>query len=76
MCIRDRIGGTVDRIVSGDAGARAQAARDAESLALQRAVLAGAVDATVRIVESEALPVAFLPGDFVRLRVQAIGELG
>lgn len=73
---RTRIGGTVDRIVSGDAGARAQAARDAESLALQRAVLAGAVDATVRIVESEELPVAYLPGDFVRLRVQAIGELG
>lgn len=73
---RTRIGGTVDRIVSGDAAARAQAARDAESLALQRAVLAGAVDATVRIVESEELPVAYLPGDFVRLRVQAIGEVG
>lgn len=72
---RTRIGGVVDRIVSGDAGARAAATREAESLARQRAVLAGALDSSVHVVETEELPVGYLPGDVVRLRVQAIGGL-
>lgn len=72
---RTWVGGVVDRIVSGDAIARAVATREAESLARARAVLAGAVDSSVRIVEAEELPVGYLPGDVVRLRVQAIGAL-
>lgn len=72
---RTRIGGTVDRIVSGDPAARAAAADDAAELALQRAVLAGALDSSVRLVETEEIPLGYLPGDFVRLRVRAVGGL-
>lgn len=73
---RLRIGGEVDRILSGDAATRAAGVREATGLAMRRAVMAGAVDRTVRVVEVEEIPLAYLPGDFVRLRVLAIGGLG
>ncbi|WP_433334513.1 hydantoinase/oxoprolinase N-terminal domain-containing protein [Spirillospora sp. CA-294931] len=71
-----RIGGEVDRIVSGDPEARRAAVERAKSLAAQKAVMAGAAEATVRVIEVEEMPLAYLPGDFVRLRVKAVGDLG
>lgn len=67
------IGSEVDCILSGDPTVRAAARRNAELLAMHKAVMAGAVDRTVRIHEVEEIPLGYLPGDVVRLRVKAIG---
>lgn len=70
-----RIGGEVDRIISGDPTTRSRSIENAKSLAVQKAVMAGAADQTIHITEVEEIPLAYLPGDFVRVRVKAIGDL-
>lgn len=67
------IGSEVDCILSGEAASRAAARASAETLALHKAVMAGADDRTVHVHEVEEIPLAYLPGDVVRLRIKAIG---
>jgi len=70
------VSGSVDRIVA--VGARGvDAARDeVREEAIARAVAAGAGSAAVRIVLWEEIPIAYLPGNAVRLRAKAVGPLG
>lgn len=69
-----QVGGEVDRIWSGS-GSRAEAVDAAKQEAVDKAVLAGAQPGSVQIVEVDELPIAYLPGDAVRLRVKAVGDL-
>jgi N-methylhydantoinase A/oxoprolinase/acetone carboxylase beta subunit len=72
-------GGEVDRIFA--LGAAAGAAGRDEVLAAARdeatgkAVAAGARPGSVRIVEVDEVPLAYLPGNAVRVRVKAVGDL-
>ena len=70
-----RIGSAVDCIVAGQPMAHARSLERAKLLASQRAVMAGARRETVRIAEIEETPLAYLPGDFVHLRVKATGDI-
>jgi N-methylhydantoinase A/oxoprolinase/acetone carboxylase beta subunit len=68
-----QVSGEVDQIFSGmgrDA-AIAEALRQAEN----RAVDAGAAPETLKTVEIEDLPLAYLPGDSLRVRVRVIGDI-
>lgn len=73
---RSPIGAEVDCIVAGDAQARSTARQAAEELALHRVLVAGALDGSARIQDVEEIPLAYLPGDVLRLRVKAIGARG
>ena len=48
----------------------------ARSLAEDRAVKAGAARDTLKTVEMEDLPIAYLPGHAIRARVRVVGDIG
>jgi N-methylhydantoinase A/oxoprolinase/acetone carboxylase beta subunit len=55
---------------------RVEAIAAAEQQAIARACDAGADPATIATVEVEDMPLAYLPGDALRVRVRVIGEMG
>jgi N-methylhydantoinase A/oxoprolinase/acetone carboxylase beta subunit len=69
-----QVSGEVDRVYSYDAMGREAALEDARRLACARAREAGAT-ANVRVLDVEEIPLAYVPGGAVRLRVKALGEL-
>ncbi|WP_433334505.1 hydantoinase/oxoprolinase family protein [Spirillospora sp. CA-294931] len=69
------VGGEVDRVYSLAGSSREEALRLAREDAFERAVAAGAIAATVRIVDEEDVPLAHLPdGTATRIRVRAVGD--
>lgn len=79
-----QVSGEVDRIVSlhgqtGETGNPGNRRHDAiEALkqeAIARAIAAGAVPDSVTLVDIDAVPIAYLPGDCMRIRVKAVGDL-
>ena len=68
-----QVSGEVDQIFSGLT--RDQAMSEARQLAEERAVHAGADPATLKLVEIEDLPIAYLPGDSIRVRARVIGDI-
>lgn len=73
--VGSRIAGYVDCIVPASGPGHDQALARARARAEQNAVMAGAAVPSVRIVGIDESPVAYVPGDLVRLRVTAAGEL-
>ena len=54
---------------------RAEAIAAAEAQARERAVVAGADPASLATVEIEDLPLVYLPGNALRVRVRVVGEM-
>jgi len=55
---------------------RAEAIEAAERQAVERAQTAGADPATIATIEIEDMPLAYLPGNALRVRVRVAGEMG
>lgn len=70
-----QVSGEVDHIRSLENGSRADLLHEARSEASARAVEAGADDASLEVVESEDVPLAYLPGHATRVRVKVVGTL-
>jgi N-methylhydantoinase A/oxoprolinase/acetone carboxylase beta subunit len=70
------VSGQIDRIFHLGAGGRQVALDEACGEARERAVAAGAEPGTVRIVEMEEIPLAYLTSPAVRIRAKAAGTLG
>jgi N-methylhydantoinase A/oxoprolinase/acetone carboxylase beta subunit len=70
------VSGQVDRIFHVGTGGRQAALDEACDEARERAVAAGADPATVRIVEREEIPLAYLTSPAIRIRAKAAGALG
>jgi len=70
-----QVGGEIDRVFSYEAQGRETSLDMAKDEARKRATMAGADEATVEIVEVEEIPLAYMPGGAVRLRVKAVGDL-
>jgi N-methylhydantoinase A/oxoprolinase/acetone carboxylase beta subunit len=68
-----QIGGETDQIYRDLSRAKAIAA--AESQARERAVAAGADRTSIETVDVEDMPLAYLPGDVLRVRVRVAGEM-
>lgn len=66
-----QISGETDHIFTGMGKEAALA--EAERIARDKAVGAGADPASLRLVESEDIPVSYLPGDARRVRVRVVG---
>jgi N-methylhydantoinase A/oxoprolinase/acetone carboxylase beta subunit len=68
--------------VSGEADhifrdvSREEAIREAQRQAEEKAVKAGARPDTLQVVEVEDLPLAYLPGNSLRVRVKVVGAIG
>jgi N-methylhydantoinase A/oxoprolinase/acetone carboxylase beta subunit len=70
-----KVSGAVDRVFSYESAGRDAALEQAREEAIRNAVAAGAHERSVDILEVEELPLAYLPGRAVRVRVKAVGEL-
>lgn len=70
-----KVSGQVDRLYSLDDMAREEALADAKDRATRRAIDAGAAEDTIEIVDIEEVPLSYLPGNAVRMKVTAAGEL-
>jgi N-methylhydantoinase A/oxoprolinase/acetone carboxylase beta subunit len=55
---------------------RAEAIAAAEAQAVERARVAGADPTTIQTIEIEDMPLAYLPGNALRVRVRVAGEMG
>jgi hypothetical protein len=63
----------VDQIFQGLT--RDEAIGEARRLAEAKAARAGADPRTVHVVEVEDLPIAYLPGNSLRVRVRVVGDI-
>jgi N-methylhydantoinase A/oxoprolinase/acetone carboxylase beta subunit len=70
------VSGQVDRIFHVGPGGRAAILEEAGSEAHELAVAAGADPGTVRTIEVEEIPLAYLTSPAIRVRVKAAGTLG
>jgi N-methylhydantoinase A/oxoprolinase/acetone carboxylase beta subunit len=70
-----QVGGEVDRIFAIGRQSRDEVLDQAKAEAMDQAVAAGARPGSVQIVEVEEVPIAYLPGNAVRVRVKAVGDL-
>ena len=70
-----QVSGEVDRIYSYEKLGRERALQEARAEAERSAIAAGAAASTVNIVDVEELPLQYLTGGAVRVRVKAVGDL-
>lgn len=68
-----QVSGEADQVFQGLS--RDAAMAEAERIARTRAVEAGADAATLALVDIEDLPLAYLPGDALRVRARVVGEI-
>lgn len=69
-----QVSGEVDQVFQGLS--RAEALAEAEKLAREKAVEAGADAATLSLVDLEDLPLAYMPGGALRVRARVVGDIG
>jgi N-methylhydantoinase A/oxoprolinase/acetone carboxylase beta subunit len=69
-----QVSGEVDQIFSGMT--RDQALAAAQMEAERRAIAAGGVRTSLKLVELEDIPLSYLPGDARRVRVRMVGDVG
>ena len=62
-------------IKSSQGLSREQALGKARALAAERAVKSGADTSTLAVVEQEDIPLAYLPGNSLRVRVRVVGDV-
>ena len=70
-----QVGGEVDRVYSFDQLSRDAALDMARTEAIEQARQAGARQNAIDIVSVEEVPLAYMPGGSVRVRVKAVGDL-
>ncbi|KAK9800870.1 hypothetical protein WJX73_003020 [Symbiochloris irregularis] len=72
-----QVSGSVDSVFSMGTAQERRAAvlQQAHALATERAVAAGALLDTCQVVDSEEIPLSYLPGGVTRVRVRVIGTL-
>ena len=70
-----QVSGEVDRIFSLENRSREDVLTEAREGAFDEAVRAGADRDTLEIIEVEEVPLAYLPGNAVRVKVKAAGRL-
>lgn len=68
-----QVSGEVDRIFRDVS--REEALAEAREIATARAVASGADPATVAVVDSEDIPIAYLPGNARRIRLRCVGDI-
>lgn len=69
------VGGEIDRVFSYETQGREAAIASAVAEAKSLAAAAGADPATINVTDLEELPLAYVPGGAVRLKVKAAGAL-
>lgn len=68
-----QVSGEVDQVFAGIG--RDAAIAEAEAIARRRAAEAGALPGSIVTLETEDIPIAYLPGDARRVRVRVVGDI-
>ncbi|WCK52615.1 hydantoinase/oxoprolinase family protein [Aneurinibacillus sp. Ricciae_BoGa-3] len=70
-----QVSGQIERVFTLDELGREQTLELAKKIAVNEAIIAGADPDTIKIVDIEDVPLAYLPGNATRVRVKAAGIL-
>ncbi|MDA5193833.1 hydantoinase/oxoprolinase family protein [Govanella unica] len=70
-----QVGAEVDKLFSYDSLGRDQALALAKGEAIRRVVEAGGIEATAKVIEIDEVAMSYLPGQTVRVRAKATGDL-
>jgi len=70
-----QVSGETDRVFAYDSTGRDTAMATAREEAIERAKQAGADPETIEVLDIEEVPLAYMPGGAVRIRVKVAGEL-
>ena len=70
------VSGQVDRVVHLTAETRTRVLDEVRTEAVERAIRAGALPSTTRVIELEEIPLAYLDGGARRVRAKATGPIG
>jgi N-methylhydantoinase A/oxoprolinase/acetone carboxylase beta subunit len=70
-----QVSGTIDHIFTLGNRSRESVLQEARESAFAEAIRAGADANTLEVIEVEELPLSYLPGDTVRVKVKAAGQL-
>ena len=70
-----QVGGETDKVYSYEQTTREEAINSAKTDAINRAMAAGADEMTIEITDLEEMSLAYMPGNAVRVRAKAVGEL-
>jgi N-methylhydantoinase A/oxoprolinase/acetone carboxylase beta subunit len=70
-----QVSGEIDRIWHLEGRSRESLLAEAREMACEKARRAGADPGTLELIEREEIPLAYLPGNAVRLRVKVAGQL-
>ena len=70
-----QVGGETDKVYSYEQTTREEAIDSAKTDAINRAMAAGADEKTIEITDLEEMSLAYMPGNAVRVRAKAVGEL-
>ena len=70
-----QISGEVDRVFALENRSREDCLAEAEAEARANALAAGALAATISVIEREDVPLAYLPGNATRIHVKVVGEM-
>jgi N-methylhydantoinase A/oxoprolinase/acetone carboxylase beta subunit len=70
-----QVSGEIDRVFSLEDRSREEVLKQAKDIAIEEAIKAGADPNTVEIVDIEEIPLAYLPGNAIRIRAKAAGYL-
>ena len=70
-----QVGGETDKVYSYEQSTREDAIDSAKADAITRAMAAGANEKTIEITDLEEMSLAYMPGNAVRIRAKAVGEL-
>jgi N-methylhydantoinase A/oxoprolinase/acetone carboxylase beta subunit len=68
-----QVSGEVDQVFQGLK--REEALDRARKLAAERATRAGTAPASLAVVEQEDIPLSYLPGNSLRVRVRVVGDI-
>ncbi|MDK2800074.1 MAG: hypothetical protein PWQ70_1693 [Clostridiales bacterium] len=70
-----QVSGQVELVYKLDSISREKALEEAKKIVINEAIKAGADPSSVKIVEIEDVPLAYLPGNATRIRAKAAGDL-
>ena len=70
-----QVSGEIDKVFSLEERGREEVLKEAKEIAMKEAIKAGADPDTVEIVDVDEIPLAYLPGNAIRIRAKAAGYL-
>lgn len=70
-----QVSGEIDKVFSFEIIPREEVLRNTKEMAVEEAIKAGANPKSVKIISAEEIPLTYLPGNAVRMKVKAVGKL-